>query len=131
MYAQLQSEGFQDDGRTDPDIWMRFMDGTCTRMLRKTLTVSWRNHMTNQELHGSLPRITTIVRQRRLRLVGHVMHHDEVAKHSPALEARWPSEKPTATRQNVIENDTKHSGTILLIAMKNRKDRKEIITSPR
>ena len=56
---------------------------------------------------------------------------DEVAKHSPALEARWPSEKPTATRQNVIENDTKHSGTILLIAMKNRKDRKEIITSPR
>ncbi|KAI0236605.1 hypothetical protein LSAT2_012835 [Lamellibrachia satsuma] len=53
--------------------------GTYTRMLQKTQNVSWRHHMTNQELYGSLPRITTIVRQRRLRLVGHVMHHDVAA----------------------------------------------------
>ena len=55
------------------------LDGTYTRMLWKTLNVSWHHHMTNQELYGSLPRITTIVRRRRLRLAGHVMCHDEVA----------------------------------------------------
>ena len=38
-------------------------------------------HLTNQELYGSLPRITIIVRQRRLRLAGHVI----VAKQSPAV----------------------------------------------
>ncbi|KAI0208133.1 hypothetical protein LSAT2_007183 [Lamellibrachia satsuma] len=35
--------------------------------------------MTNQELYGFLPRITTIVRQRRLRLAGQVMRYDEAA----------------------------------------------------
>ena len=35
--------------------------------------------MTNQELCGSLPWITTIMRQQCLRLVGHVMRHDEAA----------------------------------------------------
>ena len=55
------------------------LDGTYTRMLQTTQNVSMRHHMTNQELYGSLPRITTIVRQRRLRLVGHVMRHDEAA----------------------------------------------------
>ncbi|KAI0233432.1 Bile salt export pump [Lamellibrachia satsuma] len=34
--------------------------------------------MINQVLYGSFIRITTIVRQRRLRLVGHVMRHHEV-----------------------------------------------------
>ena len=48
-------------------------------MLQKTQNVSWRHHVTNHELYGSLPRITTIVRQRRLRLAGHVMRHDEAA----------------------------------------------------
>ncbi|KAI0234594.1 hypothetical protein LSAT2_015084 [Lamellibrachia satsuma] len=47
------------------------------RLLRKTLNVSLRNHMTNHELYGSLARITTIVRLRRLRLAGHVLGHDE------------------------------------------------------
>ena len=39
------------------------LDGTYTRMLQKIQNVSWRHHMINQELYGSLPRITTIVRQ--------------------------------------------------------------------
>ena len=55
------------------------LDDTYTRMLQKTQNMSWRHHMTNQELYGSLPRLTTIVRQRRLCLAGHVMRHDEAA----------------------------------------------------
>ena len=55
------------------------LDRTYSRMLQKNQNVSWRHHMTNQELCGSLPRINTIVRQWRLRQAGHVMRHDEAA----------------------------------------------------
>ena len=58
------------------------LDGTYTRMLQKIQNMSWRHHMTNQQLYSFLPQITNIVRQRRLRLAGHVMRHDEVAKKS-------------------------------------------------
>ena len=37
------------------------LDGTYTRVLQKTQNVAWRHHTTNQELYGSLPRITTNV----------------------------------------------------------------------
>lgn len=53
-------------------------DGTQTKE-RKILNVSWRDHITNQELYSSLPQYWTIMRQCHLCLEGHVMHHDEVA----------------------------------------------------
>ena len=105
------------------------LDGTCTRMLRKILKVSWRNHMTNRELYGTLPGIITIVRQRRIRLAGHVMRHDEVAKKALLWKPDGPRSRgrPTTTLQDIIEKDTKLSGNNLLTAMKNRNNWKEII----
>ena len=69
--------------------------GTDTRMLQKNLTLSWRHHVTNQELYGSLPQITTIVRQRRLRLAGHVMGHDEAAN----IVLLWKPDGPRIDQQ--------------------------------
>ena len=108
------------------------LGGTYTRMLRKTLNVSWRNHMTNQELFGSLPRITTIVRQRRLRLAGHVMRHDEAANKVLLCKSDGPLRRgrQTTTLQNILEKDTNLSGTHLLTAMKNRNHWNEITMSP-
>ena len=108
------------------------LDGTYTRMLQKTQNVSWRHHMTNQELYGSLPRITTIVRQRRLRLAGHVMRYDEAANKVLLWkpDGPWRRGRPTTTLQNILEKDTNFSGTNLLTAMKNRNHWKEIIVSP-
>ena len=65
-----------------------------------------RHHMTNQELYGSLPRTTTIVRQRRLRLAGHVMRHDEAANKVLLWEPVGPQRRgrPTTTLQNILEN---------------------------
>ena len=108
------------------------LDGTYTRMLQKILNVSWRHHMNNHELYGSLPRITTIVRQRRLRLAGHVMRYDEAANKVLLWKPDGPRRKgrPTTTLQNILEKDTNLSGTNLIAAMKTRNLWKEIIMSP-
>ena len=88
--------------------------------------------MTNQELYGSLPRITTIVRQRRLRLAGHVMRRDEVANKVLLWKPDYPRRRgrPKTTLQNLQEKDTNLSGTNLIAAMKNQNHWKKIIMSP-
>ena len=123
-------------------MWMRFvvantvvenaLDGTYTRMLQKIQNVSWRHHMTNHELYGSLSQITTIVRQRHLHLAGHVMCHDEAANKVLLMKPDGSRRRgrPTTTLQNILEKDTNLSGTNLIPAIKNRNLWKEIIMSP-
>ena len=58
------------------------LDGTCTRMLRKALNVSWRQHMTNEELYKNLQNVSKKIAERRLRLAGHCLRHpEEIASH--------------------------------------------------
>ena len=47
------------------------LDGCYTRLLRAALNISWRQHTTNKELYGDLPRVSTTLRERRLRFSGH------------------------------------------------------------
>ena len=44
------------------------LDGMYTRMLRIALNVSWRDHVRNVNLYAGLPRVSTKVRKRRMRL---------------------------------------------------------------
>ena len=54
------------------------IDGTYTRMLRVACNISWREHITNEELYGSLPKLSTKIRERRMKLAGHcIRHHEE------------------------------------------------------
>ena len=53
------------------------IDGCYTKMLRIIKGVSWRDHMTNLQLYGSLPPVTTKIQQRRMRLAGHCARHKE------------------------------------------------------
>ena len=46
-------------------------------MLRAMYDVSWRSHLTNK--YGNLPRISSVIRSRRLALAGHVTSHEEPA----------------------------------------------------
>ena len=56
------------------------IDGMYTRMLRMVKNISWRDHLTNNELYGNLPKISVKIRQRRMRLAGHcIRHEDEIA----------------------------------------------------
>ena len=56
------------------------LDGCYTRMLWMALNVSWKQLIPNIQLYGELPPVSTKVQQRRMRLAGHcVRHDDEVA----------------------------------------------------
>ena len=47
------------------------LDGTYTRMLRAVLGVTWKEHKTNKELYGNVPKITDTLMIRRLRSIRH------------------------------------------------------------
>ena len=54
------------------------LDGCYTRMLRMAYDISWKDKMTNLELHAGLPPVSTKVESRRLNLAGHCTRHPEV-----------------------------------------------------
>ena len=54
----------------------REINGTYTRMLRKVKNINWKAKLTNKQLYGKLKPITDTIRERRLRLAGHV-HRDQ------------------------------------------------------
>lgn len=109
------------------------LDGTYTRMIRMVQNISWREHMTNKQLYGKLSPLSSIIRQRRLALAGHIMRHEE-----PATQVLlWdPEEKrrvgrPRTTLKVIIERDTGLAGKDLIIAMKDRdRWRKDFVLSP-
>ena len=47
------------------------LDGTYTRMLRAILNISWKEQLTKIRLYGNIPPLTSIIRIRRIRFVGH------------------------------------------------------------
>ena len=98
------------------------LDGTYTRMLRMAYNVSWKSHLTNKALYGSLPCVTEIVRQRRLSLAGHVTRHEDPAGRlllwTPPSKRRLG--RPCITLKNIIEEETGLSGKDLLAAMADR-----------
>eukprot|EP00058_Branchiostoma_floridae_P027239 XP_002612730.1 hypothetical protein BRAFLDRAFT_97291 [Branchiostoma floridae] len=81
-----------------------------------------KSHTTNTELYNGLPRITRVIRDRRLALAGHVMRHDEMA----GRVLLWrPDDKrrrgrPSLTLKRVIEEDVGLQDGDLLSAMRDR-----------
>ena len=53
------------------------LDGAYTRMLRMALNASWKQHMTNEQLYGHLPPVSSKIAARHLRLAGHCIRHPE------------------------------------------------------
>ena len=53
------------------------IDGTYTRLLRHALNINWRQHVTNENVYGDVPKISSVIQQRRLRLAGHCNRSDE------------------------------------------------------
>ena len=79
----------------------RRMDGCYTRMLRMVLNISWKEKLTNQELYQDLPKVSDIVRERRLRLAGHCVRHDDEIAHHLVL---WEPTKGTRNRGRRAKN---------------------------
>jgi len=86
------------------------LDGCCTRMLRKALNLSWREHVTNELLYGDLPKISSKIRTRRLKLAGHCARYLEEAASNLVL---WVPDRgsrgrgrPTGTFIDTLTRDT-------------------------
>ena len=47
------------------------LDGVYTRLLRAATNTSWETHITNQQLYGKIPKLSTTICRRRLRFSGH------------------------------------------------------------
>ena len=95
------------------------LDGSYPKMQRN---ISWREHITNKSLYGHLPRISTVVKRRRLALAGHVSRHNEpaglVLLWSPGVKRRVG--RPYITIKTFLEKDTGLSGSELLAAMEDQ-----------
>jgi len=79
-------------------------------MLRKALNISWKEHVTNELLYGDLPKISTKIRTRRLKLAAHCARHPEEAASNLVL---WVANRgsrgrgrPTGTLIDTIMKDT-------------------------
>ena len=81
-------------------------------MLRTALNVQWQQHINNQELYGSLPRVSETIRVRRLRIAGHcARHNEEIA--SKALLWEPQHGHPNRGRRRTTYIDTIKADTIL------------------
>ena len=104
----------------------RDLNGTYTRMLRKVKNIGWQDKITNVKLYGNLTPIVETIRERRLRLAGHV-HRD----HSfPAQKTiLWqPRHESVATLVDKLLKDTNLKNTTDLDAcMMNRTVWKQIV----
>ena len=98
--------------------------------MRSAYNLSWKDHPTIATIYGRLPRISQVVRCRRLALAGHVSRHDEPAG---KLITWVPEEnrrvgRPIVTIRHIIEEETGLSGNELLNAMSDRdKWRKDFV----
>ena len=85
------------------------LDGCYTRMLRMALSVSWKQHIPNTQLYGELPPVSTKVQQRRMRLAGHCVRHDDEVANKLAL---WQPTDGHANRgrQTYVDNLLQNTG---------------------
>lgn len=91
-------------------------------MLRRIYNISWQQHATIQQIYGNLPRITSVVRQRRLKLAGHVSRHNEPAGKLITWLPDAPRRvgRPYVTLKLIIEEETGLAGKDLLTVMSDR-----------
>ena len=114
---------------------MNRLDGTYTRMLRAVLGVSWKEHKTNKELYGNLPKITDTLMIRRLRFIGHCWRKkDEVISDLLLWEPKHGARKrgrPALTYVDQLQNDTGLSIVELENIMENRKEWLKLVNGVR
>ena len=71
------------------------IDGCYTRLLRMALNISWKDKINNITLYNGLSRISEVIKERRLKLAGHLMRHDNEMAHKLVL---WEPTNGSARR---------------------------------
>ena len=110
------------------------LDGAYTRMLRAALNVSWKDHMTNKELYGSMVPISLTIKEQRMRFAGHVWRNKEELASDVLLwkptHGRQEPGRPRRTFIDQLADDTGCKAQELPNAMNNREEwRKRVMLS--
>ena len=84
----------------------RKIDGCYTRMLRMALDISWQAKISNIDLYQKMPPVSQIIRERRLKLSGHLVRHDNELAHNLVL---W---EPTRGRRNRGRQPVKYTDVL-------------------
>ena len=74
------------------------LDGAYTKLLMRIKCLSWKRHPTIQQIYGDLPRVSTIVKSRRLQFAGHCQRATNEVASSFVL---WRP-KPNGRRNNKL-----------------------------
>ena len=96
-------------------------------MLRMALNVSWQSRTTNADLYQGLPKVTSKIQQRRMRLAGHCIRHEDEAANKLILwqptEGRTNKGRRKITYVNALLEDTElQSVQELRTIMEDRED---------
>jgi len=84
------------------------LDGAYTRLLRMVRNISYPQKITNVELYGALPKISEVVRQRRIRHLGHALRAPQPVREclqQPVPGKRKQGQGRTLSLRNLIEED--------------------------
>ena len=107
------------------------LDGCYTRLLRRVLNLSWRNHPTLETIYGDLPRVSNLVCKRRVQFAGHCARATDELVSSFVL---WRHPSPDNRSRKLtfpdrIRRDTAIPKENLLAAMKDREYWKGVVSS--
>ena len=64
-------------------------------MLRKALNIKWQEHVTNKEVYGKLPLVSSKSKARRMKMAEHCVRHPELSVHPLIL---WEPSQGKASR---------------------------------
>ena len=112
------------------------MDGCYTRMLRMVLDVSWKERRTNQDLYQDLPKLSEMVRERRMRLAGHCIRHEEEIAHQlvmwePKRGQRSRGRRAVTYLDNLKEDTNLEDAAEIRSMMTNREEWRKLARSGR
>ena len=109
----------------------RKLDGTYARLIRTALNIKWQTHTTNAVLYGNLPRITTTIKNRRLKFAGHCFRSkDEVVQPLIMWEPRHGKRRrgrPAKTFIDQLMDDTEITKEDLPGAMNAREIWRQVV----
>ena len=99
----------------------KHLNGTYTWMLRKVKNISWSDKVDNKTLYGKIKPICWTIKERRLRLAGHIQRDKSSPAHKTVL---WQPKhgsasrgRPTTTLVDTLLRDTGQLSTAELNAM--------------
>ena len=95
---------------TVTDTLAKKIDGCYTRMLRMVLDIRWPNKISNYKLYGKLPKVTSKIRERRMKLAGHIWRHNDLVAHEVLFwepkHGQRSRGRPTKSYVDILRQDT-------------------------